>query len=125
MNQSLGRRAATAAGLLAATLGALLLAGGSASAAQAPAAHHGAAVSPSPVAFQVRDHQGDRYDWYSDGYAGRYDGYRLWERQGSYWYSNDHDRRYRYDGHQFYLWDNGWRIVETIDVYGFNPHIFR
>ncbi|MFE7530266.1 hypothetical protein ACFU7Y_31795 [Kitasatospora sp. NPDC057542] len=127
MNKSVGRRAATAAAALAATLGGLLLAGGTASAAPVQAVHRDT-VSVSPAAFQVRDHEGDRFDrygGYGSGHTSRWDGHRSWERQGSYWYSNDHGHRYRYDGHRFYQWDGGWQIIQVINVYGFDPHIFR
>ncbi|GGU96073.1 hypothetical protein ACIG0C_24010 [Kitasatospora aureofaciens] len=128
MNKSVGRRAATAAAALAATLGGLLLAGGTASAAPLQAVHHDTTVSVSSAAFQVRDDEGDhsdRFDRYGGGHASRWDGHRSWERQGSYWYSNDHGHRYRYDDHRFYRWDNGWQIIQVINVYGFNPHVFR
>ncbi|MFH8387397.1 hypothetical protein ACH4E7_41950 [Kitasatospora sp. NPDC018058] len=133
MNKSVGRRAATAAAALAATLGGLLLAGGTASAAPVQAVHHDAtvSVSASPTAFQVRDHEVDRYDLYDrysshdGGHTSRWDGHRSWERRGSYWYSDDHGHPYRYDGHRFYRWHSGWQIIQVINVYGFNPHIFR
>ncbi|MEV7190153.1 hypothetical protein [Kitasatospora sp. NPDC093102] len=128
MNKSVGRRAATAAAALAATLGGLLLVGGTASAAPVQAVHRDTTVSVSPAAFQVRDHEGDRFERYAgygSGHTSRWDGHRSWERQGSYWYSDDHGHRYRYDGHRFYQWDSGWQIIQVIDVYGFDPHVFR
>ncbi|MFE5588440.1 hypothetical protein [Kitasatospora sp. NPDC056531] len=125
MNKSVGRRAATAAAALAATLGGLLLAGGTASAAPVQAIHHDTTVSVSLAAFQVRDHEGDRFDRYGSGHTSRWDGHRFWERQGGYWYSNDDGHRYRYDGHRFYRWDSSWQIIRVINVYGFNPHVFR
>ncbi|MEV8205891.1 hypothetical protein AB0P40_11065 [Streptomyces sp. NPDC079189] len=142
MNHTFGRRAATAAVAFTAIAGTLLAAGGAASAAPNPAAGHAAVASHTPGASTYGDHRGDRNDhrgsWGGrdgDGHRWgdqddrrgdwRWDGHRRWERQGRYWYSNDHGHRYRFDNHRFYQWERGIWVVVIGSAHDFDYGIFR
>ncbi|MFC8234234.1 hypothetical protein [Streptomyces sp. NPDC057284] len=142
MNHTFGRRAATAAVTFAAVAGTLLAAGGAASAAPNPAAGHAAVASHTPGASTYGDHRGDRND-HRGSWGGRdgdshrwgdrddrrgnwrWDGHRRWERQGQYWYSNDHGHRYRFDNHRFYQWERGIWVVVIDSAHDFDYGIFR
>jgi hypothetical protein len=141
MNHIFGRRAATAAVSLAVIAGALLTAGGAASAAPNPAAGQ-AAVASHTLGASYGDHRGDRND-HRDNWGGRdgnghrwsdrddhrgdrrWDGHRRWEREGRYWYSDDHGHRYRFDNHRFYQWERGTWVVVIGNAHGFDYSIFR
>ncbi|MFG2563666.1 hypothetical protein [Streptomyces sp. NPDC048496] len=138
MNHTFGRRAAATAVALAAAAGALLTAGGTASAAPNPEAGHAAVASHAPVATPYGDHHGDRDGWsdrngndhrWSDrnDHRGdrRWDGHRRWEREGRYWFSDDQGHRYRFDNHRFYQWERGAWVVVTGNAHGFDYSIFR
>jgi hypothetical protein len=50
---------------------------------------------------------------------------RTWEREGRYWYSDDHGHRYRFDNHRFYQWERGTWVVVIGNAHGFDYGIFR
>ncbi|WP_225830109.1 hypothetical protein [Streptomyces sp. NK08204] len=55
----------------------------------------------------------------------RWDGHRIWQREGRDWYSYDYGRSYRYDGHRFYRWHDGVWIVVIGDAYGFDKGLLH
>ncbi|MEV5086032.1 MULTISPECIES: hypothetical protein [unclassified Streptomyces] len=140
MKHNFGRRFATSAAALAVAAGALLTMGGTASAAPAEVADHTAVVAyHSSDRTQYGDHHDHRdtrwnghhdrhdtrWDGHHDRHDTRWDGHRKWVRIGSGWYCNDHGRQYRYDGHWFYVKNNGaWHSVSSHDR-GFDHRIFN
>ncbi|MFJ2738003.1 hypothetical protein [Streptomyces sp. NPDC087317] len=140
MKHNFGRRFVTSAAALAVAAGALLTMGGTASAAPAEVADHTAVVAyHSSDRTQYGDHHDHRdtrwnghhdrhdtrWDGHHDRHDTRWDGHRKWVRIGSGWYCNDHGRQYRYDGHWFYVKNNGaWHSVSSHDR-GFDHRIFN
>lgn len=143
MKHTLRRRTATAVVTFAAAAGSLLAAGGAASAATNPAADRTAVVSHSS---HSGTHGDDHFGWgYHHGHRGdhrdhrgdhrgehrhhrgdhRWDGRRNWEREGRYWYTEDHGVRYRCDGSHFYRLDRGAWIVVFGDMHRFDISFFR
>ncbi|MFF9651820.1 hypothetical protein [Streptomyces sp. NPDC014622] len=129
LNRMIGRRIAATAVATAIAGGALLAGSGAASAAPRPAAERAAPLSHSVSTSghggwddhrSDRGHNGHRSDRYSS-----WDGYRTWYRTGSSWYSDDHGRHYRYDGHRLYHSVHGTWIAVTSLPHGFGHHIFR
>ncbi|CAL9642937.1 hypothetical protein [Streptomyces sp. enrichment culture] len=152
MNLTLGRRATTAAVTLIAAVGTLLTVGGTASAAEHPAAGHKVvAVSEQgarshgddrntrletrdgQVAHRVghdRDSTGEQHRHHRAGreeFRGehRSDGHPERARDGRDRYRHDRGRAYRYDGVRLYRWDHGRWILTTGDLYGFDRDLLR
>ncbi|MEU4149244.1 hypothetical protein [Streptomyces sp. NPDC026659] len=133
MNRIFGRRAATAAVVLAATAGTLLTVGGVASAAPDSAAGHAATASRGPVAASYGDHRGDgsdHRDGHRDGHRGdgndhrnghRGDGIRR-DGNGHRW--GDRDDR-RWDGHRYWVREGRyWYGDDHGRRYRFDNHRF-
>ncbi|MEV0399287.1 hypothetical protein [Actinoallomurus sp. NPDC050550] len=122
MNRTLGRRVATAAATLAVAGGAALALGGTASAASVQDAHRTTVIAHSSgVAVHGDNRDDDRYRDHGDGR--RWDGRRVWEGHGRYWYGSE-GRRYRVIGDRLYHWSHGtWRLVTWHT--GHDVHDFR
>lgn len=94
------KRMSTAAATLAVAGGILIAGTGAASASTNVRAGDSIVVT----------HVGDR----QESALRHWDGHRQWYRHSGrgYWYGADHGRKFRYDGHRFWVWSGGkWRPV--------------
>jgi hypothetical protein len=120
----LARRIAMATASVAVAGGAILGAGGSASAATPGAGQHvsSLAVNAQAVDLKIDSHPlvpgsngGRRLDDNSQDY--RWDGYRGWHHAENhhghwYWYNHEHGQDYRWDGLTLYRWSDGHWVTD-------------